>query len=420
MKQNKIVVKGGNKLQGKVQISGAKNSSLAIIAASLLAETESIIENVPDLLDVHTMLDVVKHLGCKIEVAGSSVKITPTLTNHRAPYHLVKKMRASFYIAGPLLGRMKMAEVPLPGGCVIGTRPVNFHIKGFQTMGVDVQLEHGFMKAKTDKLHGGYIFLDPRYCSVGTTVNLMMAATLAEGTTIIENAAREPEVVDLANYLIKMGAEIRGAGTSTIEIKGVKSLVGCEHRVIPDRIEAGTFMVAGALTGGEVTVEGIPVGFVEAISTKLEEAGCEIRRDINRIKVIAQGRIQPTDVITAPFPGFPTDMQPCFVVLMCLADGISIIEETIYDGRFKYVDELRRMGANIRVNDNVAVVRGCKKLSGAPVEATDLRAGAALVLAGLVAEGETEIYEIDVIDRGYEKIEEKLSSLGADIRREHC
>lgn len=415
---SKIIICGGNKLQGKVQVSGAKNSSLAILAASLLSETESIIENVPNLMDVRTMLDVLISLGCKVEQEGNSVKIIPSLNNYKAPYELVKKMRASFYVAGPLLGRLKIAEVPLPGGCIIGSRPVNFHLDGFRKMGAQVSQEHGFMKARAEKLHGAYIFLDPRYCSVGTTVNLMMLATVAEGTTIIENAAREPEVVDLANYLIKMGAEIKGAGTSTVQIGGGGKLNGCEHRVIADRIEAATFMIAGAITGGEVTVEGVPIGYIEAVSSKLQETGCEIRKDINRLKVIAPERVSSVDLITAPFPGFPTDVQPAFVSLMSIAEGTSIVEETIYDGRFKYVDELRRMGANIRVNENVALIKGVKKLSGAPVEATDLRAGAALILSGLAAEGETEIYEIELIYRGYENIEGKLLSLGANIRRE--
>lgn len=414
---SKIIVTGGQKLTGKVQISGAKNACLALLPATLLTEGESIIENVPNLLDVHTMLDLLRHFGCKVEWTENKVKIVPSVNTHRAPYEHVKKMRASFYVAGPLLARLGMAEVPLPGGCVIGSRPVNFHLDAFKQLGASVETKYGFMRARAKKLKGTSVILDPRFCSVGTTINLLMAAVLAEGETEIENAARDPEVVDLANFLTQMGADISGHGTRTIKIQGVERLKGTEHRVIPDRIEAGTFLLAGAITGGDVTVEGIPGGFVEALAQKLKSASCILTKDITRVRVETASSISPVEVTTSPYPGFPTDMQPSWVALMSVARGTSVVQETIHDARFRYVDELRRMGADIRLVDSTAVVRGVDKIFSAPVEAPDLRAGAALVLAGLAAEGETEIYGVEHIDRGYEKLEEKLKSLGAKITR---
>lgn len=413
----KIVIEGGYKLKGVVTVSGAKNAVLAILPAALLADTPTVLENVPRLTDVTTMLEVLRFIGADVEQRKDSVKIQPRFKTYKAPYELMKKMRASFYIAGPLLARLGRAEVALPGGCVIGSRPVDFHIQGFQTMGATVNLEHGFMKAKAKKLKGVKHTLDPRWCSVGTTINLMMAAVLAHGLTVIENAAKDPEVVDLAHFLIKMGSEITGAGTHTIEVHGVRSLKGAVHRVIPDRIEAGTYLAAGAITAGEVTVDGVPCGFLESVLVKLKEMGCEIRRDISRMKVIGQQRFRAADLITAPYPGFPTDMQPSLVAILSKARGISVVEETIHDSRFRYVDELRRMGADVRMKDNMALIHGQDHLTGAPVEASDLRAGAALVLAGLCAEGKTEVYGTEYIERGYENLEAKLSKLGARIKR---
>jgi len=407
----KIIVRGGERLAGEVLVSGAKNASLSIMAASLLTKERVSLENVPNLTDVSVMSEMLQKLGAKVErrEGGKMEIICNNITSYRAPYELVKRMRASFHVAGPLLSRFGQAEVPLPGGCVIGSRPVDLHIKGFKILGAEVEVEYGYMKAKVDRLQGNNIYLDPRWCSVGTTTNILIAATLAEGVTMIENAARDPEIADLANFLIKMGAEIKGAGTSTIEIKGVKELKGCSHRIVPDRIEAGTYLVAGAITKGDVSVEGV--------TQKLREAGCEIRKDINKVRVIADKDLYSVDITTAPYPGFPTDMQPSLVALMSRAEGVSVVEETIHDSRFRYVDELRRMGANIKMVDNTAVVKGVKKLTGAPVETTDLRAGAALVLAGLSAVGETEVSGIEHIDRGYERLEEKLTQLGAKIKR---
>lgn len=413
----KIVIEGGYKLKGEVKVSGAKNAVLAILPATLLADSPSVLENVPNLTDVRTMLDVLRFIGADVEVRKESVKIMPRFKTYKAPYELMKTMRASFYIAGPLLARLGRAEVPLPGGCVIGTRPVDFHIQGFQTMGAHVSLEHGYMKAKVKKLKAATLSLDPRWCSVGTTINLMMAAVLANGTTVIENAAKDPEVVDLAHFLIKMGAEIKGAGTRTIEVRGVKCLKGAVHRVIPDRIEAGTFLAAGAITAGDITVDGVPTGFLETVLVKLKEMGCEIRRDISRARVLGQQRFKCADITTAPYPGFPTDMQPSMVAILSKARGTSVVEETIHDSRFRYVDELRRMGADIRMKDNMALIHGEDHLTGAPVEASDLRAGSALILAGLCAEGQTEVYGVEYIDRGYENIEGKLTKLGAKIKR---
>lgn len=418
----KFIITGGNKLKGCVKVSGAKNSSLAIIAASLLTKEKVLLENVPDLTDVHTMIEVLRSLGAKVEVHPDKKIVIDAgnLTSSHAPYELVKKMRASFYVSGPLLAREGYAEVPLPGGCIIGSRPVDFHIEGFRKLGADVKVEHGYMiaKMKKAKKRSVNIYLDPRWCSVGTTINMIMCASLLKGvTTTIENAAREPEVVDLINFLIKMGAEIKGGGTSTIVIQGVNKLGSCEHCIIPDRIEAGTFLAAGAITKGDVLVEGISSGLLEAVLNKFMEAGIEVKRDINRIRVICRKTPNSVDMVTAPYPGFPTDMQPAFVALMTKAKGTSVVMETIYDSRFKYVDELRRMGAEIRLVDNTAIIKGVKKLSAAPVEATDLRAGAALVIAALASEGETEISNIEHIQRGYENFEEKLRSIGGIIKK---
>ncbi len=413
----KLVIRGGNKLHGEVKISGAKNSALSIIVAAALAtEGECILNNIPKDSDVGTICLILRSLGVqvwfdqddKLHVVGA------TLSEHRAPYDLVRKMRASFYTAGLLIARLGRAEVPLPGGCAIGSRPVDFHIRGFTQMGADITIEHGFMKATCEKLTGTNFFINRS--SVGTTINLMVAATLAEGVTVLENCAKEPEIVDLAIFLNGMGAKIRGAGTDIIRIEGVEKLHGIEYSIIPDRIEAGTYMFATAITGGDVVIKDVVVEHLRSPLSKIEETGVIVERGATEVRVYAPNRLQTVDIETAPYPGFPTDLQQPLVACMCVADGTSIVRENIFD-RFRYVDELRRMGADIRVERETAIVRGVEQLTGAPVEVTDLRAGAALVIAGLAASGETEIYGLDIIDRGYEALEEKFRKLGADIKR---
>jgi len=416
---SRFVIEGGNPLKGEVHISGAKNSSLAIITAAALAEDGvSVLENVPHDTDVATMCLILRRLGVNLffDKQGRLHIDGRGLNQHQAPYDLVRKMRASFYTAGVLLTRLGRAEVPLPGGCAIGSRPVDYHIRGFSQMGADVTIEHGFMKASCRKLQGAKVYINRS--SVGTTVNLMLAASLADGTTTLENAAKEPEVVDLAIFLNGMGAKIRGAGTDVIRIEGVESLHGIEYSVISDRIEAGTYMLAAAITGGEVTVKNLVLEHLRSPMIKLEEAGIVIEKGVNEVTVSAPNGLRAIDVETSPYPGFPTDLQQPLVAALCLADGTSVIRETIFD-RFRYVDELRRMGADVKVERETAIIRGVKQLTGAPVEITDLRAGAALTIAALAAEGRTEIYGIDVIDRGYEHLEEKISALGGCIMREH-
>lgn len=413
-----LIIEGGRPLRGSVDISGAKNSALAIVVAAALAtEGECVLDNIPQGSDVNTICQILQDLGVEVwyddqrrlHVRGE------TLSKYKASYELVRRMRASFYSAGLLLARLGKAEVPLPGGCAIGSRPVDFHIKGFAQLGAEVVIEHGYMKAEATRLKGAHIYINRS--SVGTTINLMIAASLAEGTTVLENAAKEPEVVDLAIFLNGMGAKIRGAGTESIRIEGVEKLRGIEYSIIPDRIEAGTFMLATAITGGDVVLRNVVAEHLRVPIVKMEEAGVRVTRSGTELRVVAPRRLKAVDVETLPYPGFPTDLQQPFVAAMCLADGTSVVRETIFD-RFRYVDELRRMGADIKTEQNTAIVRGVPQLTGAPVEVTDLRAGAALAIAALAAQGRTELYGAEIIDRGYEFFEEKLRSLGANIYRE--
>lgn len=412
----KLLIQGGKPLRGRVNISGAKNSALPVIVAACLAEGESIIENIPHDTDVYTMSAILQELGAEIWFdADSRLHIRAgNLKCYKAPYDLVRRMRASFYVSGLLLARLGKAEVPLPGGCALGSRPVDFHLKGFQAMGARIRIEHGFMKAEARKLQSAKIYINRS--SVGTTINLMLAATLTPGTTLLENAAKEPEVVDVAIYLNSMGARIRGAGTDIIRIEGVEGLQGTEYSIISDRIEAGTFMVAAGITGGDLILTNVVTEHLRSPILKCEEAGLTIEEGVNEIRVRAGGQLRAVDVETAPYPGFATDLQQPFVAMMSIADGTSVIRETIFD-RFRYVDELRRMGADIKVERDTAIVRGVEKLTGAPVEATDLRAGAALILAGLAAEGETQVSGMELVDRGYERLEEKLAAVGAEVER---
>lgn len=414
-----IKIRGGQRLVGSVQVNGAKNAVLPIIAASLLADKGiTMIEGAPFLTDIENLAHVVRSLGVKVEMSPTGiVQIeADTLSTSEAPYELVRKMRASFWVAGPLLARTGHFRVPLPGGCNIGERPVDQHLKGFEALGATVSIEHGYVEGHVNgRLKGARVYLD--IVSVGATINTMMAATLAQGQTIIENAAKEPEIVDLANYLNAMGASVRGAGTDVIRIEGVDSLHGASHTVIPDRIEAGTFMVAAAITGGDVFVEGAIYNHLSSLGAKLREAGVEVEDDISGIRVTARQPLKPIDVKTLPYPGFPTDLQAPVLALLTCVNGVSIITETLYENRFMHVSELRRMGADVKVEGHSAIVEGVAKLTGATVTATDLRAGAALVLAGLVAEGETIVSGIEHIDRGYHDLVGKLRSLGAQIYR---
>lgn len=415
----KYVISEGVPLNGRVRINGAKNSVLPIIAASLLGDSKSIIEEVPDLYDVKIMSDLVKSLGAEVQPqSGSSIAIDAgNITNCTAPYELVSKLRASFLIMGPMLAKTGFVRVALPGGCPIGSRPVDLHLKGFAALGADITQGHGYIEAKTaKKLTGTKIYLD--FPSVGATENILMAAVLAEGQTIIENAAIEPEIVDLANYLNEMGACIRGAGTDTIRIVGVEKLQGCTHMVIPDRIEAGTFMVAAAITNGNIVVENVVPDHLKPVIAKLKETGLEIIEESpTTLTIKSSGSLRPVDVKTLPYPGFPTDMQAQMTSLLSRTSGTSMVIETIFENRFMHVSELKRMGANIKIDGRTAVIEGNPSLTGASVKATDLRAGAALVLAGLAAEGSTEIGEIQHIDRGYCGFDKKLRDLGARIER---
>ena len=422
---DKIVVEGGQPLNGEVQISGAKNAVLPILCATLLADEPVEISNVPHLHDVVTTAKLLAGLGAGITVdqgtigrgSESGVVVDPRSVNsHVAPYELVKTMRASVLVLGPLLAKYGDAEVSLPGGCAIGSRPVDLHIKGLQALGAEINVDHGFIKASAKRLKGArHVF---EMVSVGATENVMMAAALAQGTTVLENAAMEPEIVDLAECLKAMGAKIEGAGTGRIVIEGVERLHGGKHSVVADRIETGTFLVAGAMTGGRVVARKARPDTLDAVLDKLTEAGAHISVDGDRITLDMGGRRpKAVNITTAPHPAFPTDMQAQFMAMNCVADGVGVVNETIFENRFMHVNELLRLGADIRVDGHTAVVRGVPKLSGAPVMATDLRASASLVLAGLVAEGETVIDRIYHLDRGYENIEEKLSGLGARIRR---
>ncbi len=412
----KIVITGGRALRGTVKISGGKNSSLAVITAACLAPGVATLENVPHCRDVLTLKAILEALGAGIELREGRMKIDSRgLALHVAPYDLCRQMRASFYAAGLLLGRMGRAEVPLPGGCVIGSRPVDFHLRGFAALGALVETEHGYMKASAGRLTGTTFFV-PR-SSVGTTINLMLAASRAAGTTVLENAAREPEVVDSAVFLNLMGARIKGAGTNVITIEGVDELHGASYAIIPDRLEAGTYLLAAAATGGNVLVEQMIPEHISALLAKLEEAGAVVERGTDGVRVRAGGVHRGVQVDTAPYPGFATDLHPPFAALMTLADGQSRIRETVFESRFGYVDELRRMGADIRVEGDSAVVNGVPYLTGAPVEAVDIRAGAAVIIGALAARGVSEIAGVEDVDRGYEQLEEKLSRLGADIHR---
>jgi len=415
----KYIISEGRPLKGTVKINGAKNSVLPIIAASLLADGICVIEEIPYLNDVNVMCDLLKSLGAKVELSENSNKLkinSQGISNTTAPYELVNKLRASFLVMGPLLAKTGVAKISLPGGCAIGTRPVDLHIKGFAAMGAEITQGHGYIEARTrGKLIGSKIYLD--FPSVGATENIIMAATLAEGQTIIENAAIEPEIVDLVTFLTSMGAEIKGAGTDTIKINGVERLRGTSHAIIPDRIEAGTFMVAAAITGGDITIENVLPDHLKPISAKLRETGVEVSEELTSIRVIGNNSLKAIDIKTHPYPGFPTDMQAQMTALMSKAEGTSIIIEAIFENRFMHVSELKRMGANIKIEGRSAVIEGTPNLMGAQVKATDLRAGAALILAGLAAEGTTEITEIEHIERGYLGIEKKLRALGANIIR---
>jgi UDP-N-acetylglucosamine 1-carboxyvinyltransferase len=415
---DRLHIRGGVPLEGEVRISGAKNATLPILAGALLADGPVSIGNVPHLNDVTTMIELLGRLGAGVTVdERMRIEVDPTTTRETfAPYELVKTMRASILVLGPLVARFGSADVSLPGGCAIGARPVNIHVAGLQAMGADVHIENGYIKARAGRLKGARLVLEN--VTVTGTENLMMAATLAEGRTILENAAREPEVVDLANFLVAMGARIKGAGTDTIVIDGVESLQGTSYDVLPDRIEAGTYLVAGAITGGRVRARNARAEHLDAVLGKLAEAGAEVTRGDGWIEVDMHGRRpRAVDIRTAPHPGFPTDMQAQFAALNTVADGVGTIIETIFENRFMHMLEMRRMGAEIRLEGNTAIVKGVPRLTAAPVMATDLRASASLVLAGLVAEGTTQVERIYHIDRGYERIEEKLHGLGAQIRR---
>ncbi|MDE2090974.1 MAG: UDP-N-acetylglucosamine 1-carboxyvinyltransferase [Gammaproteobacteria bacterium] len=415
---DKLLINGGHPLEGEIRISGAKNATLPILAATLLADGPVTVGNVPHLHDVTTTIELLGRMGVGVTIdERMRIEVDPTsIKEFYAPYELVKTMRASILVLGPLVTKYGRADVSLPGGCAIGTRPVNLHIAGLEAMGADIKVENGYIRATAGRLRGARICMDT--VSVTGTENIMMAATLAEGTTVIENAAREPEVVDLANCLIQMGARIKGHGTDTIVIDGVKNLHGTEYNVLPDRIETGTYLCAGALTGGHVRVKDTRPELLDAVTAKLEEAGARIDKGSNWIEVDMRNR-RPTavDVRTAPFPAFPTDMQAQFTALNVVAKGIGTITETVFENRFMHVLEMQRMGADVKLEGNTAISQGVEHLTGAPVMATDLRASASLVLAGLVAQGETVVERIYHIDRGYETIEEKLGQLGAKIRR---
>ena len=411
-------IKGGNPLVGEVEIGGAKNAALAILAASIMTDETVLIENVPDVRDTQVMIQAIENIGGLVErVDRHTVKISGrTIRDMVIEDDCIKKIRASYYFLGALLGKYKRAQVTLPGGCNIGLRPIDQHIKGFRALGADVRIEHGLVIADTQRLKGGHIYMD--VVSVGATIDVMIAAVMAEGQTIIENAAKEPHVVDVANFLNSMGAVIKGAGTDVIRIKGVPRLHGTEYAIIPDQIEAGTFMIAAAVTKGDVTVKNVIPKHLESISAKLMEIGCEVEESDDAVRVVAAKPLTHTHVKTLPYPGFPTDMQPQITVALGLSKGTSIVTESIFENRFKYVDELTRMGASIKVEGgNTAIIDGVSRYTGASISAPDLRAGAALVIAGLSAEGTTVIDDIRFIERGYEDFHIKLQSLGAQIEK---
>ncbi|MBS3908074.1 MAG: UDP-N-acetylglucosamine 1-carboxyvinyltransferase [Actinobacteria bacterium] len=414
---SKFVVEGGNRLSGRIKVGGAKNSALKLMAAALLTEETTILTNVPIINDVKTMAAVLERLGARVAYSEPGVvEIKPTYPLYpEAPYELVSQMRASIIVLGPLLARLGKARVAMPGGCNIGLRKIDMHIRGLEAFGARFEVGHGFIEAYSEKLVGAKIALD--YPSVGATENLLMAATLAEGETVIANAAREPEIVDLADFLNMMGARIKGAGTSTIVVEGVNKLHGGEYRVMPDRIEAGTFLVAAAITKGDVVLEDVSPEHLELAVSKLRSIGAIVKVGVGEIRVIGRDAIRPADIATLPYPGFPTDLQTQFMTILAIAEGTSIITENIFENRFMFVAELNRMGSDIKTEGRHAVIRGVAGLSGAPVNAPDLRGGAALVVAGLVAEGVTEIADIYHIDRGYHDFEQKLRAVGASIER---
>ena len=413
----KLVITGGRRLNGEVFISGAKNAAVAIIPAAIMADGVCVIENLPGIEDVASLRSTLNKMGAVCEyIDKHTLKVDSTgdITNCAA-FEEVKRIRAPYYLLGALIGRYKKAEVALPGGCNFGTRPIDLHLKGFRLLGADVEVTNGIVKVKAERLHGAQIYMDQ--VSVGATINIMLAASMAEGTTIIENCAKEPHVVDTANFLNMMGANIKGAGTDIIRIKGVEKLHGAEYTIIPDQIEAGTYMIAAAIAGGDVTVRNIIPKHMDSLTAKLAEMGAAIEKQDDSIRVMANGRLHCANIKTMSYPGFPTDLQPQMTALLSVCDGISVVTENVWDNRYQYVAELKQLGAKITVESRVAMIEGVQKLTGARVAATDLRAGAAMVIAGLSAEGTTEIDNIRYIDRGYEDIENKLSALGADIKR---
>ncbi len=415
---DKLIVTGKKAIHGEVTISGAKNAVLPIIVGALLAEDITVLHDVPKLSDVATIKEVLEILGAKITFENHTMTIdSRDLNNWDAPYNYVQKMRASVLIMGPLLARLGKAKISMPGGCAIGTRPIDLHLKGLEALGADIQINHGDMNAVVPggKLKGNRIYLD--FPSVGATEHIMMAATTAEGTTVIENAAEEPEIVDLANFLNSMGANVRGAGTNVIKIEGVEQLHGTTYTIIPDRIEAGSYMIAAAITGGDLLVKNVIIDHIKPLIAKMIECGVEIIEEGNNLRVRSNGRLKAVDIKTMPYPGFPTDMQAQFMALMTVAEGTSVFTETVFENRFMHADELRRMGANIKIDGRNAIVEGVSRLTGCKVKATDLRAGAALIVAALAAEGQTEITELQYIDRGYEDLIEKFQTIGADIVR---
>ena len=412
-----FIMKGGNPLVGEVTIGGAKNAALGILAASIMTDEDVLIENLPDVRDINVLLEAIQEIGASVDrIDRHTVKINASdIHEVSVDDEYIRRIRASYYFIGALLGKYKSAQVPLPGGCNIGSRPIDLHIKGFRALGAKVEIERGAVLAHAIDLVGSHIYLDK--VSVGATINIMMAAALAEGQTIIENVAKEPHVVDVANFLNSMGANIKGAGTDIIRIKGVRKLHGTEYSIIPDQIEAGTFMCAAAATRGDITVRNVIPKHLEATIAKLVEIGCEVEEFDDAVRVVSKGDLHNTQVKTLPYPGFPTDMQPQMTVTLALAEGTSIVTESIFENRFKYVDELARMGGSIKVEGNVAIIGGVDGFTGAQVNAPDLRAGAALVIAGLAAEGFTVVDEIGYIQRGYEHFEEKLRGLGAQIEK---
>ncbi len=413
----RFVIKGGTPLQGEVVIGGAKNAALAILAAAIMTDDTVTIDNLPDVRDINVLLSAIEGIGAvvnridphTVEISGASI------SGLSVDYEYIKKIRASYYLLGALLGKYKKAEVALPGGCAIGARPIDLHLKGFRALGAEVEISHGLISASADHLVGNHIYLDK--VSVGATINILMASAMAEGKTIIENAAKEPHVVDVANFLNSMGANIRGAGTDVIRVVGVDKLHGTTYSVIPDQIEAGTFMCAAAATHGDITVKNVIPKHLEAITAKLLEIGCQIVEKDDAVRVIGKGQMNATSVTTLPYPGFPTDMQPQMAVVLAIASGTSTVTESIFENRFKYVGELSRMGADIQVESNIAIIHGVEKYTGAEVSAPDLRAGAALVTAGLAADGVTVVEDIHFIERGYEQFEVKLRGLGAKIEK---